>query len=149
MIMNTLNSVSSDTYILQIIIQQKLERLVESNGKQMIKVPEKWEYIRFKNYERKIKSPFMIYADFESILIPEDNEKQNPEESYANKNQKHVALSYGNKLVCVNDQLSKPFKSYLGGNAVYNFINIMIEESKFCTNIMQKHLNKELVMAKK
>ena len=37
----------------------------------------------------------------------------------------------------------------LGENAVYNFINIMIEESKFCTNIMQKHLNKELVMAKK
>ena len=55
------------------------------NGKQMIKRPKKVEYIRFKNYERKIKSPFMIYADFESILIPEDNGKQNPEESYTNK----------------------------------------------------------------
>ena len=31
-----------------------------------------------KNYERKIKSLFMIYADFESILVPEDNGKQNP-----------------------------------------------------------------------
>ena len=26
----------------------------------------------------------MIYADFESILVPEDNGKQNPEESYTN-----------------------------------------------------------------
>ena len=32
-----------------------------------------------KNYERKIKSPFMFYADFESILLPQDNGKQNPE----------------------------------------------------------------------
>ena len=35
-----------------------------------------------KNYERKRKEPFIIYADFKSILVPEDNGKQNPEESY-------------------------------------------------------------------
>ena len=45
----------------------------------------KSEYIKFKNYERKIKSTFMIYADFESILVPEDNGKQNPNDSYMNK----------------------------------------------------------------
>ena len=38
-------------------------------------LPKKGEYVRFKNYVRKIKSPFVIYADFESILVPEDNEK--------------------------------------------------------------------------
>ena len=27
----------------------------------------------------------MIFADFESILIPEDSEKQNPDEPYYNK----------------------------------------------------------------
>ena len=43
------------------------------NGKQTIKMPKKGEYIKFKNFERKIKSPFLIYADFESILVPEDN----------------------------------------------------------------------------
>ena len=26
-----------------------------------------------------MKSEFIIYADFESIVVPEDNEKQNPE----------------------------------------------------------------------
>ena len=35
----------------------------------------KREYVRLKNYERKIKFPFMIYADFESIIVPEDNGK--------------------------------------------------------------------------
>ena len=51
----------------------------------------KGEYIKFTNFGRKIKSPFMIYADFENIIVPEDNEKQNPNESYTNKYQKHVA----------------------------------------------------------
>ena len=41
----------------------------------------KGEYVKFKNYERKRKSPVIIYADFESILVPEVNGKQNPEES--------------------------------------------------------------------
>ena len=45
------------------------------------------------------KSPFIIYADFESILLPENNAKQNLDESYTNKHQKHVACSYVYKLV--------------------------------------------------
>ena len=48
-------------------------------------MPKKSEYVKFKNNERKIKSLFLIYADFESILVPEDNGKQNLEESYMNK----------------------------------------------------------------
>ena len=43
--------------------------------------------------EKKI----IIYdlCSFESILVPKDNEKHNPNESYTNKCQKHVACSYG------------------------------------------------------
>ena len=40
----------------------------------------------------------MIYADLEIILVPGDNGKQNPNESYANKYQKRVACSCGYKL---------------------------------------------------
>ena len=36
-------------------------------------------------FGRKIKSPFTIYAYFESILVPKDNGKQNPNESHTNK----------------------------------------------------------------
>ena len=80
----------------------------------------------------------MIYADFESILVPEDNGKQNLNESYVNKYQKHVACSYGYKLVCFDDKFSKPFKSYLSNDAAYNFINSMIKESKYCSDVMKK-----------
>ena len=77
----------------------------------------------------------MIYADFESILVPEDNRKQNPDETYTNKSQKHVACTYSYKLVCVDDKFSKSFKSYLGKDVVFNFINSKIEERKYCSNI--------------
>ena len=51
----------------------------------------------------------MIYADFESIVVPEDNGKQNPEVSYTNKYKKHVVCKYGYILTCVDDKFGKPF----------------------------------------
>ena len=113
--------------------------------KERIKMPKKSEYVKYKNCERKIKLPFMVYADFESILVLGDNGKQNPEKSYMNKYQKHVASSYGYNLVCVDDKCSKPFKFYLGQEAVYNFVNnSMIKESKYCTDMMKKKMMKIL-----
>ena len=73
----------------------------------------------------------MICTDFENILVPEDIEKLNPNEPYTNKYQKHLGCSYGYKLLCVDCKFSKPFKSYVGEDAVYDFINSMIEESKY------------------
>ena len=55
-----------------------------------------------------------------------------------------LALSYGYKLKCVDDKFSKLFKSYLREGAVYNFISSMIEESKYCTDLMKKKLTKNL-----
>ena len=90
----------------------------------------------------------MIYAYFESILVPENNGKQNPVDSYSNKYQKHVACSYDYILVSFDDKFRKLFKSYLDEDAIYNFINSMIEESKYSTGMMKKHFNKKLVMTK-
>ena len=38
--------------------------------------------------------------------------------------------NYGYQLVCVGGTFSRLLNSYLGEDAVYNFINSMIEESK-------------------
>ena len=42
----------------------------------------------------------MIQAEFQSILVPENNGQQNPKESLTNKYQKHISCSYEYKLVC-------------------------------------------------
>ena len=52
-------------------------------------MPKNNEYVELKNFEKIIiiiiKSPSMIYADFECILAPESNRKENPNESYIKK----------------------------------------------------------------
>ena len=35
-------------------------------------MPKTDEYVKFKNYERKVKSPSIIHGDFERILVSED-----------------------------------------------------------------------------
>ena len=61
------------------------------DSKQKIMMSKKGDYVKFKNYEKKLKSQFISYEDFESILVPEDNGKRNPEGSYTNIYQKHIA----------------------------------------------------------
>ena len=54
-----------------------------------------------------------------------NNGKENPEEPYTSKYQKHVACSDGYELFCVGDKFSKPFKSY---QVKVLFINSIIKE---------------------
>ena len=44
------------------------------------------------NSKRKLKPWFTINADFESTLVSEGNGKQNLEEPYRNKYQRHIIL---------------------------------------------------------
>ena len=69
------------------ILKRHFKDFFKINDEQTIKMPKKEEYIKFIKFERKIKSPFIIYDDFETILVPEDNGKQNPNEFFINKYQ--------------------------------------------------------------
>ena len=86
----------------------------------MIKMPKNTELAKLNNYERKIKFPFMVYADFESILVPENNGKEKSDQSYMNKYQKHVGCSCGYKLVRFSNLVKVD-------DTVHNFIYSMIE----------------------
>ena len=79
------------------------------------------------------------------VLVLEDNGKKNPDESYGNKYQKHIASSYAYKLICVDDKFSKPFKSYLGVKMLFIILLMfgMIKESKYCNDMMKDHFNKD------
>ena len=113
--------------VYRLIIQKKYERF-------MLMIDSKFK-IDSKNYENKIKPPFMAYVDFEMILVLEDNVKQIPDEYYKKKYQKHVVCSYDYKLVCVAEKFSEPFKSYLVENAVYRFLNSIFQESKYYSGV--------------
>ena len=99
----------------------------------MIKMPKKVKIIDSK-----------ITREKQNILVSEDNGKQNSDEPYTKKYQKHVACSYGYKLIRIDVKFSKPFKSHLGKDAVYNFINSMVEENEYCIGVMEKYFHREL-----
>ena len=105
-------------FILEEILKRHIKEHFKINSKQRIIMPKKGEYVKLRSFKRKIKSPFMIYADFESILVPEDRGNKNPNNSCTSKYQKHVACRYGYKLACIDDKFNKPFKLYLGEDHV-------------------------------
>ena len=74
------------------IFRRHFKDCANIHDKQRIIIPKKSEYFKFKNYERKIKSPFMIYKDFESILVLKDNGKENHRESCTKKYPKPYCL---------------------------------------------------------
>ena len=65
-----------------------------------------------------------------------------------NQYQKHVTCNYGHKIVCADINCSKSFNSYLGENVVCHFNYSMIEESKYCCEVLKKLFNKKLVITK-
>ena len=51
------------------ILKALIKDCFKNNGKQIIMMPNKSEYDKFKNLEGIMKSPFMVYAEFESFLV--------------------------------------------------------------------------------
>ena len=58
------------------ILKYHIKDCFKISGKQRIIIPKKGEYVRFTYFERKMESSFLIYVDFERILVLEDNGKQ-------------------------------------------------------------------------
>ena len=80
----------------------------------------------------------MVHANFESILVPEDNGKQNPNDFYTNKYQKYVAcIMVINSYVLIINLVSL-LNHIQVEDVVYNFVSSMIEESKYCSDLMKK-----------
>ena len=107
-------------------------------------MPKNGNNVKFKNLERKLNPPFTSYVDLGSTFAPEDNGKPNPEEDYMTKYPKHIGCSYGYKSVYIIDKFSAPFKTYLGQKSDQNFISSMIEESRYCSEVMKNKIAKNL-----
>ena len=62
-------------------------------------------YIKFKNYERSMKVPFVIYADFECFTEDINTCQPDPQCSYTKKYQKHTPSGFCYILKCFDDEL--------------------------------------------
>ena len=84
--------------------------------------------------------------DFECIFKEvKSNVKNNG--SYTEKYQDHVPCSFAYKVVCVDNKFSKKDVLYRGKNAVYKFIEAILEEYDYCKKMIKKQFNKNLIMS--
>ena len=81
--------------------------------------------------------------------MPENSEKQNPDGSYTNKYQKHVACSYGYKVVCVANKFIKSFKSDSVKMLVTILLIIWSTKVRIVLILLIKYFDKELLMIQK
>ena len=79
-------------FITEEILKRHIKDIFKIIGKQA-----KDKYIKFKNFKRKIKSPFLIYAVFQHIQSID---------YFPSKYQKLVSYSCGYIVVCIDDKIS-------------------------------------------
>ena len=110
--------------------------------------------LKFNNFHKQLPVPFVIYADFEAITkkVPgckqsEEMKKDKDTRSYTEAYQTHEDCGYGYKVVCCyDDKYSKYTRIYRGENAVYKFMEKMLEEVEYCKAVIKKCFNKPLVI---
>ena len=107
-----------------------------------INMPEKGTMLKFKNYHRGEKVPFVIYADFESCIKSIHTCDLNPENSYTKQYQKHKPISFYYYIKCFDSKVSLPIKerSYTGKNAERVFLKYLEEDIKIIANIPEKEI---------
>ena len=137
------------------ILANHVNNCLTINGAQAINMPKQGENIlKFNNFHKQLPVPFVIYADFEAITKKvqgckqsEEMEKDKDRRSYTEAYQTHEDCGYGYKVICCyDDKYSKYTCIYSGENAVYKFMEKMLEEVKYCKAVIKKHFNKPLVM---
>ena len=84
--------------------------------------------IQFKHYEKQVRHPFVIYADFESSLQTIDTCQPQPEESYTNPIQKHNPNSFCCYTKCEADKYLK-LKIYTGDDSAEKFVDYLKSEA--------------------
>ena len=106
-----------------------------------LKMPAPGSTISFKHFEKGQRVPFIIYADFESLLKPISRCEPNPEISSTTKYQKHEPISFSYYIKCFEDNVCdlEP-RTYTGEDAIEKFIEWLEKDVKYISNISMKKM---------
>ena len=97
--------------------------------------------LKFRNYRRSEKVPFIVYADFECFNKPMHSCSPNPKTSYTKKYQKHELSGFCYYIKCFDDEAFEPkLVSYTGEDAAQKFVEMLEEDIKIIANIPQKNI---------
>ena len=74
--------------------------------------------VKFEKYGRKLEVPFVVYADFESILLPISQQQPNPSFSSTTDVQQHVPCAFSYFIKCTFDEKYNLERTFVGKNHI-------------------------------
>ena len=138
----------------QDLLDKHLE-LCGDNEAVRIKMPEEGTFVQFKNYHKMMDMPFVIYADFESIMkrlrsvqhALRENAKR--KKSYTEKKLLHVPVSFCYYVKCFFDDSKSKVVEFTAmskdEDVAQKFVNSLEEEVK---SIYKSHPPKKMIFTK-
>ena len=137
---------------------EKLKKICENHDYCHVEMPnEDNKIIKYDQGEKSIKSPFIIYADFECLLEKISSCYNNPEESSTTEINKHTPSGYSLFTHCSFDKTKNKLDYYRGDDCMEKFckdlrdhatkiINYENKDMIPLTKKEEKHHNKQKVL---
>lgn len=114
------------------------------------KLPKDQTFLSFRNHHKKMDMPFVIYADFESIIKPLHTVQPNPKKCYTEKKQKHIPVSFCYFVKCSFDDRHSKLVEYTAKSededVAQIFVDMLEEEVKA---IYKNHPKKKMIFTNK
>ena len=113
---------------------------------QHVKYPEegKGDILEFSNFHNQLKVPFTIYCDMETVNRKIDTCMPDPTKSSSTHETYFEPCGYAYKVVCCNENYSKPPVVYRGENAVEHLLENLLGEEEHIKDILTN--NEPLMM---
>lgn len=103
-------------------------------------LPDQGSYLEFKNFNRKQDVPFVIYADFETLLKPIETCEPDLSCSFTLNRKQHIPAAFAYNIVCSFDSTLNCFVNYRGRDCVQKFLKCLYEDIERIFEILSVEL---------
>ena len=110
--------------------RDKHQEYCVSNESVSIEIPDKDPIVTYSNSQHQFKVPFIMYADFESILEPIQGVKNDPSISSTRGVNSHKPSGWCLHSKFAYGKVKKPTSQYRGADCVEKFCEKIISEAK-------------------
>ncbi|KAK3107584.1 hypothetical protein FSP39_017789 [Pinctada imbricata] len=96
------------------------------------------DILTFTEWTKKLRVPFVIYADFETFCEPMSNCSPDDRKSFSTKVQKFEPCGFGYQVVSVDPRYTKAPVIYRGVDVAKNFLQELLQEQAEINDILQE-----------
>ena len=97
-----------------------------------------YPFMHFKNDYKKLRAPFVIYADFEALTVPINSCAPDPQKSYTEAYQNQTPCGYCYHIVCADPAVTFEPVVYRGPDSITRFIKALQREGKKLAQMVAK-----------